>query len=99
MHVLRGDSLLRTEVIDGKTEGNKWRGRPRQNDARLDDGIHGYGKLREEAQQREELRFRTCTQREPVYEAENQNNLWSDTIVYLAKEVCYSIGKDEALSY
>ena len=56
-HTLRGDSLLRM-VIEGKMEGRRTRGRPRQMmlDWMMTDG---YKKLKEEAQQREQWRHRT----------------------------------------
>jgi len=46
-HIFRGDSLLRT-AIEGKMEGKKIRGNPRQ---MMVDWVFadGYGKLKEEA--------------------------------------------------
>ena len=51
-HILRGDSLGR-EIIEGRMEGRKGRGRPRQ---KLLDWMmrEGYKELKEEAQRREE---------------------------------------------
>jgi|SRR6218665_2410637 len=46
-HILIGDLQLRT-VIEGKMEGKKTRGRPRQMDWMM---AEGYGKLKEEAKQ------------------------------------------------
>src|SRR6218665_803684 len=47
-HLLRGDSLQR-EIMEGRMEGKRGRGRPRQ---KLLDWMmsEGYGKLKEEAQ-------------------------------------------------
>src|SRR6218665_837470 len=51
-HIMRGDSLQR-EVMEGRMEGKRRRGRPRQ---KLMDWMmeSGYEKLKENAQQREE---------------------------------------------
>ena len=56
-HTLRNDSLLRT-VIEGRMEGRKTVGRPRQMmlDWMMKDG---YSRLKEEAQNRKEWRRRT----------------------------------------
>lgn len=53
-HVLRGDSLLK-EIIEGRMEGKRGRGRPRQ---MMLGGmmVNGYSKLKEKAQHREEWR-------------------------------------------
>jgi len=66
-YILRGDSLLRA-VIAGKMEGKKRRVRPGQMilDLMIADG---YGKPKEETQQREEWRRRKL---EPAYEAEKR---------------------------
>jgi hypothetical protein len=55
-HVLRGDSLLRT-IIEGKMEGKRTPGRPRQMmlDWLMKDG---YRRLKERTQNREEWRHR-----------------------------------------
>ena len=57
MDILRGDSILRM-VIEGKMRGKGTIGRPRQLMLRwmMTDG---YGKLKEEAQQREERQSHT----------------------------------------
>jgi hypothetical protein len=51
-HILRGNSLVR-EIIEGRMEGRKGRGRPRQ---KLLDWMmkEGYKQLKEKAQQREQ---------------------------------------------
>ena len=51
-HVLRSNSLQR-DIMEGKMEGRKGRGRPRKKllDWMMEDG---YGKLKEKAQHREE---------------------------------------------
>src|SRR6218665_2540446 len=51
-HILRGNSLQK-EIMEGRMEGERGRGRPRQKpmDWTM---VDGYGKLREKAQQREE---------------------------------------------
>jgi len=48
-HILRGDSMQK-EIMDGRMEGKRGRGRPRQK--LMEDG---YGKLVERAQHREDL--------------------------------------------
>ena len=50
-HILRGDSLQR-EIIEGRMEGKRGRGSPRQ---KLQDWMvnEGYSKFKEEAQHRE----------------------------------------------
>ena len=60
-HILRGNSL-RSEIKEGRTEGN--RGRPRQ---KLMDWMmeHGHGKLKEKAQHREEWSLGHVDVREP----------------------------------